>query len=58
MNVRGVGDETELAETVSTVCLRTHQLRQAFRGGYAGCFRDPDIHLWEVAFDPDLAAGS
>lgn len=23
-----------------------------FWGGHAGCFRDPDGHLWEVAFNP------
>ena len=25
-----------------------------FWGGYAGYFQDPDRHLWEVAFNPDL----
>lgn len=25
-------------------------------GGYAGCFQDPDGHLWEVAFNPSLAS--
>ena len=25
-----------------------------FYGGYAGYFQDPDGHLWEVAFNPDL----
>lgn len=23
-----------------------------FWGGYAGCFQDPDQHLWEVAWNP------
>lgn len=27
-----------------------------FYGGYAGYFQDPDGHLWEVAFNPGLAA--
>lgn len=27
-----------------------------FWGGYAGYFLDPDKHLWEVAWNPDLAA--
>lgn len=27
-----------------------------FYGGYAGYFQDPDGHLWEVAFNPDLAS--
>jgi catechol 2,3-dioxygenase-like lactoylglutathione lyase family enzyme len=26
-----------------------------FYGGYAGYFQDPDGHLWEVAFNPELA---
>jgi catechol 2,3-dioxygenase-like lactoylglutathione lyase family enzyme len=28
--------------------------RKTFWGGYAGCFADPDGHLWEIAFNPDL----
>lgn len=28
--------------------------RATFYGGYAGCFLDPDGHLWEVAFNPHL----
>ena len=27
-----------------------------FYGGYAGYFQDPDGHLWEIAFNPGLAA--
>jgi uncharacterized glyoxalase superfamily protein PhnB len=27
---------------------------EAFWGGYSGYFRDPDGHLWEVAWNPDL----
>jgi catechol 2,3-dioxygenase-like lactoylglutathione lyase family enzyme len=26
--------------------------RETFWGGYAGCFQDPDGHLWEVAWNP------
>lgn len=25
-----------------------------FYGGYAGYFQDPDAHLWEVAFNPEM----
>lgn len=25
-----------------------------FWGGYAGCFQDPDGHLWEVAWNPQM----
>ncbi len=27
---------------------------KTFYGGYAGYFQDPDGHLWEVVFNPDL----
>ncbi|MGE5452235.1 MAG: VOC family protein [Acidobacteriota bacterium] len=27
-----------------------------FYGGYAGYFQDPDGHVWEVVFNPSLAA--
>jgi len=26
--------------------------RDTFWGGYAGCFQDPEGHLWEVAWNP------
>ncbi|MGE0347863.1 VOC family protein [Hydrogenophaga sp.] len=29
--------------------------QDTFYGGYAGYFRDPDGHLWEVVFNPGLA---
>ena len=28
--------------------------RQTFWGGYSGYFRDPDGHLWEIVWNPDL----
>ena len=30
--------------------------RPTFYGGYAGYFQDPDGHLWEIAWNPNLAA--
>ena len=30
----------------------TQPARDTFYGGYAGCFRDPDRHVWEVAWNP------
>jgi len=30
------------------------QAQDTFYGGYAGYFRDPDGHLWEVAWNPAL----
>ncbi len=28
---------------------------ETFYGGYAGYFQDPDDHLWEVAWNPQIA---
>ena len=28
--------------------------QDTFYGGYAGCFADPDGHLWEVAWNPQM----
>lgn len=41
-----------LAERAGAKVVKPAQ--QAFWGGYAGYFQDPDGHLWEVAFNPDL----
>jgi catechol 2,3-dioxygenase-like lactoylglutathione lyase family enzyme len=32
----------------------TDPARDRFWGGYSGYFQDPDGHLWEIAWDPDL----
>ncbi len=32
----------------------TDRAHDRFWGGYSGYFQDPDGHLWEVAWDPDL----
>ncbi|MGE0383475.1 MAG: VOC family protein [Gammaproteobacteria bacterium] len=29
---------------------------ETFYGGFAGCFQDPDGHVWEVVFNPHLAS--
>jgi uncharacterized glyoxalase superfamily protein PhnB len=28
--------------------------QKTFWGGYSGYFQDPDGHLWEVAYNPNL----
>jgi uncharacterized protein len=33
----------------------TRPARTTFYGGYAGCFADPDGHVWEVAHNPGFA---
>jgi len=30
----------------------TQPARETFYGGYAGHFRDPDGHVWEIAWNP------
>lgn len=40
------------ALAAGATCVKPAQ--QAFWGGYAGYFQDPDGHLWEVAFNPDM----
>ena len=35
----------------------TQPARETFYGGYAGYFRDPDGHLWEVAHNPGFPLG-
>lgn len=32
--------------------------RETFWGGYAGYFQDPDGHLWEVAWNPQMMAAN
>lgn len=32
----------------------TKPAEETFWGGYAGCFQDPDGHLWEVAWNPHV----
>ena len=49
----------ELARTAGAVV--TREPEETFYGGYAGYFRDPDGHTWEVAHNPGfglLADGS
>ena len=28
--------------------------QETFYGGYAGYFQDPDMHVWEIAWNPEL----
>ncbi|MFL5662834.1 MAG: VOC family protein [Ktedonobacteraceae bacterium] len=28
--------------------------QETFYGGYAGYFQDPDHHVWEIAWNPEL----
>jgi catechol 2,3-dioxygenase-like lactoylglutathione lyase family enzyme len=53
-----VGSESEvdavMAQAQAAGATIVKPAQRTFWGGYAGCFQDPDGHLWEVAFNPDL----
>jgi catechol 2,3-dioxygenase-like lactoylglutathione lyase family enzyme len=40
------------AEKAGAVIVKPPQ--ETFYGGYAGYFKDPDGHLWEIAWNPNL----
>jgi predicted lactoylglutathione lyase len=41
-----------LAEAVEAGAELSQPARETFYGGYAGYFRDPDGHVWEIAHNP------
>lgn len=52
-NVRSAAEVDEVvreAEAAGATVTRTPA--ETFYGGYAGCFRDPDGHVWEIAHNP------
>lgn len=58
-NVRSreeVDDVVTVAATAGAVV--TSPPKQTFYGGYAGYFRDPDGHIWEIAYNPGFMMGT
>ena len=54
-NVRSRHDVDALVDRAATAgATVTRPPSDTFYGGYAGCFQDPDGHLWEVAFNPGI----
>jgi catechol 2,3-dioxygenase-like lactoylglutathione lyase family enzyme len=52
-NVRSRADvDAVLAEAATAGAEITQPARDTFYGGYAGHFRDPDGHVWEIAWNP------
>lgn len=52
-NVRSPEQVDEVVDRAASAgATVTRQPSQTFYGGYAGCFRDPDGHVWEIAFNP------
>jgi uncharacterized protein len=43
-----------MAQAKAAGATLTKPAAKTFWGGYAGYFSDPDGHLWEVAFNPDM----
>ena len=54
-NVGSRGEVDSVMELAKTAGGRvTKKARETFWGGYAGYFQDPDGHLWEVAWNPQM----
>jgi len=43
-----------MAQAASAGALIVKPAQDTFYGGYAGYFQDPDRHLWEVAWNPQM----
>ncbi|WBB70976.1 VOC family protein [Micromonospora sp. WMMD812] len=57
-NVRSRGEVDELMATAAAAgAAVTQPARETFYGGYAGCFADPDGHVWEIAWNPGFPLG-
>ncbi|KOX09196.1 VOC family protein [Micromonospora profundi] len=57
-NVRSRAEVDELiAAAVKAGAEVTQPARETFYGGYAGCFADPDGHVWEIAWNPGFPLG-
>jgi catechol 2,3-dioxygenase-like lactoylglutathione lyase family enzyme len=57
-NVRSRAEVDELLATAAGAGARvTQPARETFYGGYAGYFRDPDGHVWEIAYNPGFRLG-
>ena len=54
-NVRSAAEVDEVMATAQAAGARIAKPAQAASwGGYAGVFEDPDGHLWEVAYNPQI----
>lgn len=52
-NVRSSGEVDQLiAAAQQAGATITRPPTETFYGGYAGCFADPDGHIWEIAHNP------
>jgi uncharacterized protein len=52
-NVRSREEVDEIVRTAAAAgAVVTRHPAETFYGGYAGCFADPDGHVWEIAHNP------
>ena len=49
--------DSVMAEAARAGATVVKPAQATFWGGHAGYFRDPDGHLWEVAFNPQMLPG-
>ncbi len=57
-NVRSRVEVDEvLGEAANAGAEITQAGRETFYGGYAGCFTDPDGHVWEIAYNTGFPLG-
>ena len=57
-NVRSRAEVDQvLADAARAGAEITQPARETFYGGYAGYFRDPDGHAWEIAWNPGFLPG-
>jgi len=55
-NVRSRAEvDRVLSQATTAGAVLTQPARETFYGGYAGCFTDPDGHVWEIAHNPGFA---
>jgi catechol 2,3-dioxygenase-like lactoylglutathione lyase family enzyme len=54
-NVSSIAEvDALMAQAKAAGAVIVKQAQKTFWGGYAGYFQDPDRHLWEVAWNPQL----
>lgn len=49
--------DAAMAEAVAAGATMTKKPQKVFWGGYSGYFKDPDGHLWELAYNPFMWVG-
>ncbi|WP_425351617.1 VOC family protein, partial [Phyllobacterium brassicacearum] len=51
-NAQDSNPETDIRQAEQAGAVVTDPPHDRFWGGYSGYFRDPDDHLWEIAWNP------